>query len=466
MSLISNFNINSPIDDNYSLDDSKRINIGNSFWLKITHFCEKRKLDSKIQQEVSLFFQQKYGFLDQKAFKQTWNAIGGKIWTPSKQLTAGIMRQIDAAFAQEIIYHGAGIPAPEVPNLEVDKNIQTIVQTLLHGEEMTFGLVQQKIIRAIFIAKDHYFLDHFRLELQSELDNLLHNPPKNSKEEVLWRAFLGNIIALLPFTYPTNTDTISIPVLKDGVCRSVNYSMQIIPLHYPEVSSPMPAIGLTPKDINEKADPFISFIGTTYPAGDGFIATLLADFTPFHSVGESVFKHNRQVLDQWFEGKKNVQAVGISLGGAMALHAYRHYPEKLCKVDAYNPPGLYESNWKEEINSECPVNIYCQSGDFVSYLGHWPTSKNISLFRVIPHHKGLKRGMYNAHARVYTGCDYVTILKKNPSLVNQSVRRRLLTILHRWLGPLLIYFPLKSSVWLYNRAKSIGKWAASFFSKE
>lgn len=455
------------IPDNTSVDNPLRLKYAGSFWQRIIHFNEKRHLDKKIHHEVFNLFKQRYGFQDNIAFKRTWRRIGAKIWTHAAPLTVGTLRSIDNAFKNQLVYHGCGIKSPIIPpHCIIDKHVQKIVHALMHGGHLSKDLLQKKLLKAIFVNKDSHLLEHFRMALQHELDSLASSPPKNAKEEVMWRAFLGNVVALLPFTYPKANDTITIPILENGTCRPIEYNIEILPLPYPGVASPMTALGLMPANDDKKAPPLLSFIGTTYPAGDGHIATLLADFTPNHSVGELVYNNNKTTIEGWLKDKKDVHVFGMSLGGAMAFHAYRHNHDKLARVDVYNPPGLYPNCWKDKIESECQVNIYCQSGDLVSHLGAWPVGNNVALYLILQHQKGVRENIFSSHTRAFTGCESITILKKDPGQINNSLRRRILTKLHHCLGPIFIYLPLKCLYWLYQLAIAISHWAAQFFKKK
>ncbi|HEV8052533.1 MAG TPA: hypothetical protein VGP47_08560 [Parachlamydiaceae bacterium] len=439
--------------DNSSLDDPRRIKLNHSLWQKLTHYKEKKQLDEKLKHEVLSFFQERYGFQDKKSFQRIWNILGAKVWTTKNTLTVGTIRDIDTKFRKELIYHGSGIrPHPPKSHPSYDP-IPKLVLALLHGESFSPFKMEERTVKAIFIMHDKELMKQFQHELQMEMDNLAINPPKNSREEVVWRAFLGNIIALLPYSYPSTGDIFSIPVFEKGACRKVNYHTEVMPLAYNQHSSPMTALGFTSSE-DPTAPAILSFTGTTYPAGKGFITTLLADFTPGHSVGEIIYKRNRKQIDLWLAGKKNIHVVGMSLGGAMSFHTLRFH-HQIARVDAYNPPGLYFGNWKRGVGSTCKVNIYCQPGDSVSKQGLWPTGENIWLFTVYPHQKGVKEDAFSSHARAFTGCDKITIIREDPKKKNRSIRRYLLTKFHQFSGPIAVFIPLICTLFLYRLAKSV-----------
>lgn len=464
---VINFNnilkTNSIIPDHNSEDDPRRLELNESFWKTLIHFQEKNKLDSTLQQKVQSYFEDHYAIRDKTVFLTIWDKIGAKVWSPKDPLTAGTIRAIDATFREKLIYHGKGIKPPE-HQPPLNQTVHRLVQALLHGDSFSPRQIEEREVKAIFIEHDELLMEQFQQEMQREMDHLSANPPPlmDTKQEIVWRAFLGNILALIPYTYPTTNTVFRIPILENDVCRLVDYRTEVISLGYEDHLTPMTALAMTPMN-DRLAPPILSFIGTTFPAGSGFTATLLADFTPGNSVGEIVYKKNHQKIDDWLAKNHGAHVVGMSLGGAMAFHTLRHHHSEINRVDVYNPPGLYPKNWEKGIGKTCNVNIYCQPNDIVSQLGEWPTGKNVSLYTVYPHHEGLPEDPLNAHARAYTGCENITIIKENPKEENQSFFRYFLTKMHQYLGPFFIYFPLNCMIVLYRVAKAVQKVSVTCF---
>lgn len=444
---ISSTIFTSSVSNQTSLDHYKRLDYLRFPWKGWCHYTQKRNLDTCILNKVTALFQERYKLKDEKCFQKIWSEIGASIWTPSSPLTAGTLREIDRAFKSRLIYHGPGMEAPQ-RDQTTDPRVQNLIHVLMHGGQLSGDIVSYQAIQAIFVKKDRSLLKDFRKELQREFNHLALNPPKNPQEEVMWRAFFGNLIALLPFSYPPNgIETISLPLLSNGSCRQVEYNIEVIPLSLTSMASPMTAVGLTPKNTEDHADPILTFLGTTYPAGEGYAATLLADFTPGHSVGELVYDLNHEKIDQWMKGKKQVYVTGLSLGGAMSFHTLRHHHEQIARVDVYNPPGLY--SWDKELVKECSINIYCQPGDIVSQLGYWPESPHVNLYTIMPHQDSIGENMISSHARAFTGCEKVTIIKQDLIQENRTFFRRVFTRLHQFLGPLLIFLPVSIMLALY-----------------
>ena len=158
-------------------------------------------------------------------------------------------------------------------------------------------------------------------------------------------------------------------------------------------------------------------------------------------------------IDRWLANTEKVHIVGMSLGGAMAFHTLinNHH---ITRVDAYSPPGLYPEDWEKGIGTSCDVNIYCQPGDTVARLGTWPSSDNVKLYTVYPHQEGLSKDPFSAHARVFTGCKKITVLKENPLEENKAWDRYLLTKMHKYLGPLVVFFPITIAIMCFHIARS------------
>lgn len=431
--ILSPIIINSKLDDSYNIDHPQRLEMKG-----LARYYQKLTLDEVVSKSVKGLFQHRYRFACKRYFKNTWKLVSlNNIWDSSTPLTLGKLRAIDRCF----VYHGRGIPAPKTVLSDTSEVVKVVIQSLLHGGKLTSALLHKPTLEAILIKKDPQLLAEFHKELQHELNHLIANPPTNANEEFIWRAFLGNVIALLPFTYPKNDTKVTLPVLKNGVCRPVEYTMQVLPLEVTKLSSPMLMLGLSPVN-DAKASHVLTYLATTFPAGDGYAGTLLADFTPNKSVGEAVYERNKAVIDGWMMGKKDIYGAGTSLGGALMMLTLIHHSEKLARIDLYNPPGLYENCWEKPISTNCKVNIFNQYGDLVSKLGFFPTTPNVSLYAVTS--KDARENFLSAHSCAFTGCPEVSIVQQDPKIENNDTYRKMLTKLHKRLGPVVVYHPIKS----------------------
>ena len=438
--------------------------------LNKSFFRRKSSEDNLIENVVQDFFNIRYNFdADKKDFQPIWDRIAvSNIWNSSSLLNIEKLRKIDALLKKTIIYRGTGVS--ETPS-QAKTEIEMIVNWILHGNSIDLSRISKKTLDAIFTKKDETLLKEFRDLLQKELSDLHNKLPKTKEEAFLWRAFLGNIVSFLPYTYPKNTAEFQIPFLTENSngynVSLITYNIEVLKLTVDLQLSPTEALGLTPKNLDDTTSPhFLVFLGTTFPAGEGFLSTLLADFTPGYSVGERAYDDNKQIIDLWIKGKTNVHTLGTSLGGALALHTFRHHPEKISRFDVYNPPGFNKNCWKDLKNSLCEGHIYTQKHDIVSQLGFWPTEKaqNIHLYNVIPHPDD-SSGPLQSHVKSFFGSPKkITVLEQNKDKVNQSYFRRLLTKVHKWVFPVTVWLPLKCTILFIKACRYLSN-TASLCSK-
>jgi hypothetical protein len=348
---------------------------------------------------------------------------------------------------KKTLYEGPGIPPP--PSKEKDSLITKFANHIFHGGKFSLDLVQKDIIKAIFVKLDPCLLQLFQDQLQLELEHLATMPPKNDSERLVWNAFLGNILSILPFSYPQNNQRMTIPCLKEGLCERVEYKIEVLLLEEPDVPSPMTALGLTPTH-DKTAKPFLSFLGTTYPAGSGFLASIMTDFHPNRSVGEHTYRYAKPIIDSWLKDKHHVHIVGTSLGGAMAFHTLKDNYRILERIDVYNPPGLYPESWANDFNEGCEIHIYQQPLDIVPMMGAWPHGKKVNLYHVAPVTAFPSTNRLTAHLRAYSGGPKIKITREDPLQENELFARKFLTFLHRYLSPCLIYYSCKLLYALYK----------------
>jgi hypothetical protein len=390
---------------------------------------------------VQDILQRKYGISSRALFAKIWTralSAHGIFWRNEDVFTPEIRFNIEKALAMSFHYHGPGMDFSKASSSP--SQVQEIVHYLLGKGTLSFAWLNLQNLWCIFYKADPELLQQIKTELQQILAYCSdHMPDLGSSEEKIFQAFVGNIIALLPFCYPKEGDTFTIPLKIHGRWMKFDYTVdRIIELSPKTLSSPMFALGLVSPD----GPPLLSFIGTTFPGGDGFLATLLADCTPRCSVGKAPYLYGRQSLEEWMRDKDGLQLYGMSLGGALAFHMLLHHKEKIARIDAYSPPGLYPEEWKEEYHEGPEVHIYCQHNDLVPRLGKFPTGDRIFIYHVFLGRNGEAENPLIAHARAYTGGHFVTILQVPSEAENRCLDRMSLTYLHRSLSP-VVFFPLQ-----------------------
>jgi hypothetical protein len=379
---------------------------------------------SDVLQKVQDVFQQIFK-MDAAPFSKVWDqAVAAKRiqWTPKIPLTEDILHSIESALRETLVYHGKGCQMK--PKSGSNPHVHGLIGYLLGKDKFSSKWLDSTILKAIFVAKNPEILRCMREELNNIFEECSkHLPLLGSPEEVLFQTFVGNCVALLPFSYPEAGETFSIPQKVDGMWKICKYTVDPpIELTPKGLLTPMFAFGLSSK----MGPPLLTITGTTFPAGDGFLACILSDFTPGMSVGHAAYLMGKEKIGKWLEGKSQVRLFGMSLGGALCFHVLGKHREKIAQVDVYNPAGLYPWDWEKPFDRQ-KVNIYYQENDLVATMGMFPTGSGVSVYRIF----GPKtENCLNAHARGYAGASETTIVKSSPEYENSRFIRQFLTAVH------------------------------------
>jgi hypothetical protein len=442
------------------IDTEKRMMLRTSSTKSLFSFIPKKKAEKEFWTLVKKQIAKQAGIADFNDAVLIWEDIERTIKfsiTSGKEITFGDLNKIREVFLARIFYSGHGAvfskPAPCIAQQQIEeasitsdpertKNelVDDFIQFILKGSQMPHIPKKWEVWKAIFVQLNPELMESFKETLQTCLLECLdqfNNPDIGPDREDVYRIFLGNVLALLPYSYPKE-GSIVIPQKIDGAWIKATYEIEKIPLNLAWITSPLYAYGLTPT--TPGAQPILIFTGTTFPAGDGFAASVLTDFTPGCSVGESVFALGKANIAKWMKDRHNVSLFGQSLGGSLALLTLIEFTEQIGRVDAYNPAGLYPWKWKNAYN-EGNINIYMQSNDLVPILGTWPTGEAVHLYKINPNTEGIKPNFLASHIQAFTGQPEVLIEKLDPFKENKQVKRVLLTILHMVLGPILIFVP-------------------------
>jgi len=448
-------------------DSMERVALLHSPLQSLLHRSRRKELDQRVLESVKGYFQQEYNIPQGKEFDRLWKDLAAPQWTPSQELTEAKIGAIKERF-EKIFYNGPGFyHEKQAEWLDGDdQTVENLVQALCHGRSLTSGIINRRFLNSIFIDVDPALLTSFRNALQRELVRLIEFPPHTEQEAIVWRAFRANVLALLPYSYPEDGTELIVPVLyKNMEVLTEIYVIEGIPMSLTSLASPMRALGLTSKDSSDvDVPPILSYMGTTFPGGDGYITSMLADSTPGHQVGGYLYKQNKETIDAWFQGKQNVEVTGISLGGALALQTVADYSDKISRVDALNPPGLEGDTWHASTGNVL-INIYCQAGDIVSKVGRWFYSKNINLFRLFAHQDGVWEDPFTSHIRLATGCRRVTFIKEDPEEINKRAERGFFTFIHRYLGPWIVFVPTFAVLIIFEALRNTVRAVKAVFSR-
>lgn len=279
-------------------------------------------------------------------------------------------------------------------------------------------LISWPVIKAIFIAPNPELMKAMRRAFQQGFHHLfsqLEHQYFNAEEQEQVQLYLSNCLSLLPYSDLTPYESIKIPQCVGNQWCLVDYYVTPIELtavtgikrFFIKDRDRVFAYGLEPVS-NLQAQSHLIFMGTTYPAGQGFIPQVTTDFEGFDSVGYSLYQSGKKRIEQWLLKQNNkVHVCGISLGGALSLLLAIDQGQHLARVDALNPPGLYEA-WNTPVDdgweclSEKPkVVIQQQANDPVSLFGVW--KKDWEIVHVTPPAKKQGPNLWCDHFLNYAG---------------------------------------------------------------
>lgn len=247
-----------------------------------------------------------------------------------------------------------------------------------------------RVFNAVFIERDAELLRYMRLAFQEGFHHIytqLKDKPLTPAQQRQAEFYLSNCLCILPFADITPFESFEIPQFIDGNWVMVDY--KVVPIELTATSGieklfindsdRIFAYGLEPIH-QQNADPHLIFMGTTYPAGQGFNMQVHTDLEGFETAGKKIYRTGRHRIAEWIDKQdKKPHVCGVSLGGALSLLTAIDQGNKLSRVDALNPAGLYsplqksiEDQWDSFSDDEKPaVYIQKQGRDPVSYFGAW-----------------------------------------------------------------------------------------------
>lgn len=256
------------------------------------------------------------------------------------------------------------------------------------------------VISSFFLQRDMDLLREVRLAMQQgflELFKQLQEKELNAEQSEQVQLYLSNCLSMLPYSDLTPYESFKIPQCIGGHWELIEY--QVTPIELTEKygwkqfftydHDRVFAYGLKPI-FHETAESHLIFMGTTYPAGQGFLTQIKTDSKGFETVGLSLYRSGREAIRTWLNQQKNtIHVCGVSLGGALSLLlALDKGDYKISRVDALNPPGLFDPLFKsrydhwEELTEKPRVVVQKQGDDPVSSFGIW--KKDWVILQVVP----------------------------------------------------------------------------------
>lgn len=296
-----------------------------------------------------------------------------------------------------------------------------------------------RVFKAIFIKRDHELLRGMRLAFQQGFSHIFKQlefselSPAQCNQAQL---FISNCLAFLPFSDITPYESFAIPQWIDNKWQLIEY--KVVPIELTphkglqrvvmEDGDRVFAYGLEPLT-NRRAQPHLIFMGTTYPAGQGFHTQINTDLEGFETPGKFLYRASRDKIKQWLDRQRQkVHVCGISLGGALSLLLAIDQGEKLARVDALNPPGLYEpwrksrfDHW-DELEEKPQVFIQKQANDRVSGFGIW--KKEWRVLHVLPPEAKKGPNSLVDHAINYAGFAETKFIEIDAILDNHTRKKR------------------------------------------
>lgn len=391
---------------------------------------------------------------------------------PSSIHPAFLSKTAQNQLAKEITSMIHSVGAPWQPNEEFIRSQPETAWTFLHfvlGNQLNPRkiLANRSAIKAVLMKKNPALMREARGLFQGLLtllaDDLIKHSPKKKEEIFHTQEIIGNLLSLYIYMDPQNGEVVEVPKLIDGKWEKVAYHTQKIQLTPSWMGSPIVALGLTAKN----APPQLIFKGTTYPADDGFLLSLLTDLTPMESVGQTAFTQGGKVLSHWLRthtdnGHNPAEIYGQSLGGSLVQKAAIHFPKFIKTGFAYDPPGLSKNDLidlraQQRTNATLPtMHIICQHRDPVHYLDLIP-KQGWNYWRI--YGRKLKPGRIEAHASSFGLHKSAIITHLNPKALAHDPDRPLLTAFKQFLS-----FPLYGillSIWCFNRTVAAIGWVAN-----
>lgn len=249
-------------------------------------------------------------------------------------------------------------------------------------------LLTWPVVKTILLDRDPLLLKEFRLAFQQGFDILFlqlqgQHLTKAESEQV--QLYISNCLSILPYADLTPYESFKIPQNINSEWILVEYYITPIELtprqgfrsQFIHDQDRVFAYGLDPI-VHPNARSHLIFMGTTYPAGQGFLPQIKTDLKGFQTVGASLYHSGKKSIKEWLiKHKETVNVCGLSLGGSLSLLLAIDEGNYLNRVDALNPAGLHDSwykneydNW-DEMESKPQVVVQIQGDDPASLFGIW-----------------------------------------------------------------------------------------------
>lgn len=319
--------------------------------------------------------------------------------------------------------------------------------------------MEKELLRSILLKRNIEIIEVLGEQLQLILHNIKEQAERSKDPEFKIQAqiMVGNIIALLPYFSPEYFRSKELAIPKFDVSqlrwRNVVYRITCSPMELPSLfwnkflGKGIDIVELEPLNESEREPAIRVFQGTTYPAGKGMWMTLLADVTPFSSVGEIFFLCEDSIKKSLDASGRPLELYGQSLGGALAMLVAAKWSERVEKAVVFSSPKLLSKTLKrlqaknafQGKGSFPKVGLFIQEGDLVPMAGDaLPNQTEIfSLSKEKEVAGNFFKRKFFSHAQCFAGLKGVKIKRID---VKDIEKWSLTGIIHYILSPFLFAF--------------------------
>ncbi|MFI0435078.1 MAG: hypothetical protein ACH350_05055 [Parachlamydiaceae bacterium] len=365
-----------------------------------------------------------------------------------KSLSVKKMEQIAEEISNMILAVGNPFPLAQfVKNQVPSSPIEPHLQALISAKLPSFtDLADFKTVKAILIEKNPLILEEGRnllKQLMIDLYDKIKALPEENSQTLVYESAIAYLLSIFSHLSPLEGEEVNVPQMIEGhwsLCRYKIEKMTMTPLF---LGSPIYAYGMKgvyddKDDVERIAPPHLVFKGTTYPTDDGAFLSVLADITPFCSVGEYAFRMGEKKIKKWLDdatgqqlgNQKKARLAGMSLGGSLVTMTAQTFANQIDYGYAYNPPALREGLIQEVVTEDhltAPkVRILWQNRDLIPFVGSRWNRK----WEVISVLGEQNYNPFLSHCKGFVAEEGVIMVKLNNEQVNQSRWRRIITAIY------------------------------------
>ena len=216
----------------------------------------------------------------------------------------GFKGELNLNFFDKSEFESIELATPNQKDLSLARNALRLL--MMGWPKHWTALISWPVFKAVFIQRDPNLLRGLRLAFQEGFENLfkqlsLLELNEEQKEQV--QLYLSNCLSLLPYSDLTPYESIKIPQLINNRWVLVDYYVTPIELtsltgfnrYFIKDHDRVFAYGLQ-AITHPQAQSHLIFMGTTYPAGQGFVSQIHADFKAFDSVGNTLYQSGRKKI--------------------------------------------------------------------------------------------------------------------------------------------------------------------------